>query len=63
MTRKTSMKQRLAAFLAVGCLATVSGGCVADNFWATQLDNTLTSVVGSVVGSTVIAAVDTALGS
>lgn len=63
MTRKHSWKMKLAAFLVGGSLVAASGGCVTDNFWVTQADNTLSSIVGAVVGNTVISAIDAAFGS
>lgn len=63
MSRKHSWKMKLATCLIGGGLLASSGGCVTDNFWVTQVDNTLTSIVEAVVGNTVVSAIDTVLGS
>lgn len=63
MKRMRGLKKRLSAIL-VGCGMLVFGsGCAVDNFWATQLDNTLTTIVDTVVGNTIVSALDAALGS
>ncbi len=63
MTRKHSWKMKVATFLVGGSLAVFGGGCITENFWITQLDNTLTSIVDAVVGNTIVSAIDAALGS
>lgn len=63
MSRKHTWKMRVATLLVGGSLAALGGGCIPNNFWATQVDNTLTSVVDAVVGSTILSAINTALGS
>lgn len=63
MTRKHNWKTKCAALLVGGSMLASGGNCIPDNFWMTQLDNTLTSVVETVVGNTIVSAIDESLGS
>lgn len=63
MTRKHSWKMTLSALLVGGSMLASGGGCIPDNFWMTQLDNTLSTAVDAVVGNTVVSAIDAMFGS
>lgn len=63
MTYKHGCRTKLVAFFVCGSMLALGGGCIPDNFWVTQLDNTLTTVVDTVVGNTVVSAINAALGS
>lgn len=63
MKRMYSWKLKLSALLVGGSMLASGGSCIPDNFWMTQLDNTLTSVVETVVGNTIVTAIDESLGS
>ena len=62
MKRMYSWKMKLSALFVGGSMLVFGGNCVPDNFWMTQWDNTLTTIVGSVVGNTIVSAIDESLG-
>ena len=63
MNRKQNWKTKLATVVLGGGLLASSGACIPDNFWITQWENTLTTVVNTVVGGVVVPAIETGLGS
>lgn len=63
MVQKHGWKMKLACVLAGGSLCASGGGCIPDNFLMTQLDLTLTTAVDSVVGNTIVSAIDAAFGA
>lgn len=63
MRQMHSLTMKISALLVGGSMLASGGSCIQDNFWMTQLDNTLTSVVDTVVGNTIVSAIDSALGS
>lgn len=62
MKRLNSLRIKLSALCIGASLLAFGGSCITENFWMTQLDNTMSSIVDTVVGNTIITAVNTALG-
>lgn len=63
MKRMSGLKKRPSAIL-VGCgMLFFGSGCTVDNFWVIQLNNTLTTIVDSIVNNTIISAINTAFGT
>lgn len=63
MKRLNSLKMKLSALCLGASMLAFGGGCITDNFWMTQLDNTMSSIVDTIIGNTVISAVNTAFGA